>query len=68
MEISNIFTYSDHGDSRIQMAQNTVLGGKLGRFASKEDFFAQEGGKLRKTVLSNLSEKNFPLVSAFLND
>ena len=35
-------------------------------FASKDEFFAQEGEKLRKSVLSDLSEKNFPLVSAFL--
>ena len=45
--------------------QNTILGGKLGMFASKDEFLAQEGEKLRKSVLSDLSEKNFPLVSAF---
>ena len=46
--------------------QNTVLGGKVVIFASKQDFFAQEGEKLRKSILFDLSEKNLPLVSVFL--
>ena len=42
------------------------IGGKLGMFASTEDFFPQEGEILRENVLPSLFEKNFPKVSSFL--
>ena len=52
----------------------SVLGKPLSHFCKKCRFLKQrcpafghmEGEKLRKSVLSDLSEKNFPLVSAFL--